>query len=169
MQPNSCNHLDKDPEILDLYPDSQLALQLWDIYVKWVDPVLKVLHIPTVQSAVVATVLNPNAATPSTLALTFAIYYAAATVICHDDSGQPGGLPRETSVLLKRYQAALDRILLTPDVMSRPEVVDLQALTIYVVIIWTHSTKTVHLTNHQSYRPAYGLMNLAAEYGSSRD
>lgn len=132
-QPGACAPLDRDPEPLDFYPDSQLALRLWDVYVKSVDPVLKILHIPTVQSAVVATILDPRSAQPATVALTFAIYYAAVTALCHDDSDEPVDLPWEKPVLLNRYQTALDRLLVTPDLMSRPEIAGLQALAIYVV------------------------------------
>jgi hypothetical protein len=103
------------------------------VYVKSVDPVLKILHIPTVQAAVVATILDPRSAQPSTLALTFAIYYAAVTALCHSDGDESIHLPWEKPVLLKRYQAALDRLLVTPDLMSRPEIAGLQALAIYVV------------------------------------
>jgi hypothetical protein len=104
------------------------------VYVKWVDPVLKILHIPTVQSIVVATILGPRSAHPSTtLALTFAIYYAAVTALCHDGDDQPVDLSCDKTVLLKHYQTALDQLLLTPDLMSQPDMLGLQDLTIYVV------------------------------------
>lgn len=132
-QPGAYAPLDRDSEPLDFYPDTQLALRLWDVYVKSVDPVLKILHIPTVQSAVVETILDPRSAQPSTVALTFAIYYAAVTALCHDDSDESVDLPWEKPALLKRYQTALDRLLVTPDLMSRPDIASLQALAIYVV------------------------------------
>jgi hypothetical protein len=134
-QPGACAPKDRESEPLDFYPDTQLALRLWDTYVKSVDPVLKILHLPTVQSTVVATILDPRSAHPSTVALTFAIYYAAATALRHDDSCNPVDLPWEIPVLLKRYQTALDRLLLSPDLISRPDIVGLQALAIYVVSI----------------------------------
>lgn len=135
--------LDKDFEPLDFYPDTQLALRLWDVYVKSVDPVIKILHIPTVQSAVLATILDPRSSQPSTMALTFAIYYAAVTVLCDDNSDEHVDLPLEKPVLLKRYQTVLDRLLVTPDLMSRPEMQDLQALAIYVV-----SSETASVIHH---------------------
>ncbi|UPL03072.1 hypothetical protein LCI18_014006 [Fusarium solani-melongenae] len=137
-QPGACASPSRDSEPLDLYPDSQLALRLWDVYVKSVDPVLKILHIPTVQSTVVATILDPRSANRSTLALTFAIYYAAVTALCHNDSDDSIDLPWENSVLLGRYRAALDRLLVTPDVMSWPEIADLQAFAIYVTCLRAH-------------------------------
>lgn len=103
------------------------------MYVKSVDPVLKILHIPTAQSAVVATILDPKSAGSSTVALTFAIYFAAVTALGHDDQNEPIELPCEMPVLLKRYKMSLDRLLLVTDLMNRPEMTALQALAIYVV------------------------------------
>ncbi|KAL7788537.1 hypothetical protein V8C43DRAFT_323775 [Trichoderma afarasin] len=123
---------DRDSDLLDVYPDAQLALRLWNVYVRSVDPVLKILHIPTIQSAVVATILDARSAQPSMVALTFAIYYAAVTALCHHDCDEPVDLSWEKPVLLKHYQTALDRLLVTPDFMKRPDVTGLQALAIYV-------------------------------------
>ncbi|KAL5086876.1 hypothetical protein Trisim1_008625 [Trichoderma cf. simile WF8] len=124
--------LDRDSDLLDVYPDAQLALRLWNVYVRSVDPVLKILHIPTIQSAVVATILDARSAQPSLVALTFAIYYAAVTALCHHDCDEPADLSWEKPVLLKHYQTALDRLLVTPDFMKRPDMTGLQALAIYV-------------------------------------
>ncbi|KAJ4864457.1 fungal specific transcription factor domain-containing protein [Trichoderma breve] len=123
---------DRDSDLLDVYPDAQLALRLWNVYVRSVDPVLKILHIPTIQSAVVATILDARSAQPSMVALTFAIYYAAVTALCHHDCDEPVDLSWEKPVLLKHYQTALDRLLVTPDFMKRPDMTGLQALAIYV-------------------------------------
>ncbi|KAL7914486.1 hypothetical protein GGI35DRAFT_147423 [Trichoderma velutinum] len=122
----------RDSDLLDLYPDAQLALRLWNVYVRSVDPVVKILHIPTIQSAVVATILDTRSAQPSMLALTFAIYYAAVTALCHHDCDEPVDLSWEKPVLLKRYQTALDRLLVTSDFLNRPDMTGLQALAIYV-------------------------------------
>jgi hypothetical protein len=120
-------------DVLEFYPDTKLALQLWNLYVKSVDPVLKILHIPTVQSTVIATILDPRSAPSSTVALTFAIYFAAVTVLCHDNNNDPIDLPCEKLKLLKRYKMSLDRLLLITDLMNQPEMTALQALAIYVV------------------------------------
>lgn len=122
--------VDTSSALLDLYPDPQLALQLWAVYVKCVDPVLKILHIPTTQSAVIETILNPKSAGSSMLALTFAIYFAATTALGYQDEPE---LAVDRASLLKRHKTALDRLLIATDVMNRPEMTALQALAIYVV------------------------------------
>ena len=128
-QPGSCSNVASN--VLEFYPGSHLALQLWALYVKCVDPVLKILHIPTTQSAVITTILDPKSASASMLALTFAIYFAAITTLNHSD--EPIELPMEKPVLLKHYKTALDRLLLVTEVMNRPEMAVLQALAIYAV------------------------------------
>ncbi|KAJ5362202.1 hypothetical protein N7541_003046 [Penicillium brevicompactum] len=122
--------------VFEFYPDSHLALQLWALYVMSVDPVLKILHIPTIQSAVIATILDPKSANLSMVALTFAIYFAAVTTLGHCD--EPIDLPVERSILLKHYKAALDQLLLVTEVMNRPDITALQALAIYTTCLRVH-------------------------------
>lgn len=106
---------------------------MWDVYVKSVDPVIKILHIPTVQSTVIATILDPKSAQ---LSLTFAIYYAAITALYYDDNNHETiELPDEKTVLLTRYQQAVNRLVVTSDSMAQPNILHLQALAIYVVSI----------------------------------
>ncbi|KAJ5979815.1 hypothetical protein N7481_007113 [Penicillium waksmanii] len=138
--------------ILACYPTPELALHLWSIYSKSVDPVLKILHKPTTQSAVLSTILDPTSATRSMLALTYAIYYAAITALCHNHtsgsttrSGSNTIMPEhcqneeERTTLLSNYKSALDTILLSTDLMNSPDLTSLQALAIYATTLRTHS------------------------------
>ncbi|CAI7576549.1 unnamed protein product [Penicillium pancosmium] len=135
--------------ILASYPTPELALHLWSTYSKSVDPVLKILHKPTTQSAVLSTILDPASATRSMLALTYAIYYAAITALCHNHTfGSMGGntiIPeleqdqQESSTLLSKYKSVLDTILLSTELMDSPDLSSLQALAIYATTLRTHS------------------------------
>jgi hypothetical protein len=92
-QPYACAPAPSDmvPDVLEFYPDIQLAIRLWNVYVKSVDPVLKFcMYQPF---------LEPRSAQSSTVALTFAIYFAALTALCHDDDHEPIDLPCEKLVL----------------------------------------------------------------------
>ncbi|KAJ5291647.1 hypothetical protein N7478_000898 [Penicillium angulare] len=130
------NRLVISADVLQLYPDTQLALRLWNVYVTSVDPVVKILHIPTVQSTVLATILDPSSASSSTLVLTLAIYYAAVTALSHDNSHESSTLqPADISVLLKQYRMCLDRLLTVVELTSRPEIMSLQALAIYATCL----------------------------------
>lgn len=154
--------------MLDCYPDTQLALRLWNVYVKSVDPVLKILHIPTVQSTIVETILDPKSAQSSVVALTYAIYFAAVTALCHDDD-EPTNLPCEKPVLLAHYKKALDQLLMPTELMKRPELVLLQALAIYAVS--TNTGRRSYLIDpsnlRRCFRLVYASMRLAGVFGFS--
>ncbi|EED22597.1 conserved hypothetical protein [Talaromyces stipitatus ATCC 10500] len=157
-QPDTCAPLEMGSDVLDFYPDTQLALQLWNVYVKSVDPVLKILHIPTVQSTVVATILDPSSAQSSTVALTFAIYFAAITALCHDDNAESIELPCEKLEILKRYKICLDRLLIATDLMNRPDMPALQALAIYVTCLRVHEVgRSVWVLNGLAIRLAQSI------------
>ncbi len=55
----------------------------------------------------------------------------------HHDCDETVDLPWEKPVLLKRYQTALERLLVMPDFINEPDMTGLQALAIYVVRIET--------------------------------
>ncbi|KAJ9500871.1 hypothetical protein H2202_003429 [Exophiala xenobiotica] len=146
------------PDVLEFYPDIQLALRLWNVYVKSVDPVLKILHIPTVQSTVVATILEPRSAQSSTVALTFAVCFAALTALSHDDDHEPIDLPCEKLALLNRYRISLDRLLVVTDLMNGPEIPALQALAIYVTCLRAHEVgRSVWVLNGLAIRLAQSI------------
>ncbi|KAJ5526183.1 hypothetical protein N7494_012833 [Penicillium frequentans] len=133
-----CPLPDTASDILEFYPGPELALPLWQIYVNSVDPVLKILHIPTAQSAVIATILNPKSAGRSMVALTYAIYFAAITAL--EDGSEEITLPLEKKDLLKRYRLPLERLLIDTDVMNSPEMTSLQALAIFVTCLRVNET-----------------------------
>lgn len=171
VQLDACAPLAAASNVLEFFPDSGLALQLWSVYVKSVDPVLKILHIPTVQSTVVATILDPRSAQYSTVALIFAIFYAAITALCHYDN-EPIDLPCEKYELLDLYKVSLDRLLTVPNLMNHPEMAALQALTIYTAstrpeIEHVHLTLLVYPTDYIRVRLVYERTEMAGAYGSS--
>ena len=164
-------------DVLEFYPDTKLALQLWNVYVKSVDPVLKILHIPTAQSTVIATILEPRSAGSSTVALTFAIYFAAVTALGHDsvdNNNDPINLTaQEKKLFLKNYKMCLDRLLMAPDLMDHPEMMTLQALAIYAVSTYqgwerpSNLTRLIHATDKLHVRPVYESMEFAGAHGCS--
>ncbi|RAO67797.1 uncharacterized protein BHQ10_003809 [Talaromyces amestolkiae] len=149
----SSNFLD----VLSFYPDTQLALRLWNVYITSVDPVLKILHIPTVQSTIVGIILDPKSAQSSIVALTYAIYFAAVTALCHDDN-ESIVLPCEKSLLLENYKKALDQLLMPTELMRRPEIESLQALAIYATCLRVHEVgRSVWVLNGLAIRLAQSI------------
>ncbi len=146
------------PGVYALYPSTQLALQLWSVYVKAVDPVLKILHIPTVQSTVVATILDPKSAAPSTLALTFAIYYAALTSMGDVETARAALPTEERHAQLARCKAALDSLLSVAQLVARADIPAIQALAIYVTCLRVHEAgRSVWILNGLAIRLAQSM------------
>ncbi|KAE8386303.1 fungal-specific transcription factor domain-containing protein [Aspergillus alliaceus] len=119
-----------------LFPEPSLALRLWATYVKSVNPVLKILHIPTTQSAIIGTILDPRAAKPSSIALGFAIFFAAVTSLDNREASEV--LPETRKTHLKRFATGMDQALVQGDYMSNPSVTELQALAIFVTCLRVH-------------------------------
>lgn len=92
---------------------------------------LKILHIPTAQSDIVATILEPESAKPSLLALAYAIYFAAVTSLDHKQAAAVcQGAPLDS---LSQYKSILYQIFLEGDLFERPNLASLQALAIFLV------------------------------------
>ncbi|ODM20347.1 hypothetical protein SI65_03400 [Aspergillus cristatus] len=123
-------------DAFQFHPDLQLAMRLWSTYVKRVDPVLKILHIPTRQSIVVETIMDPKSASPSQMALVFAIYFAAVTTL--DKNEDSSILTGNRHTILDRYRTGLDQALMQTDFLSKPKLLDLQALAIFFTCLRAH-------------------------------
>lgn len=72
------------PATLSRLPDAWQASRLWQIYVSWVDPLVKVLHVPTSKPRIQAALSTPNTADDSQTVLLFAIFHAASTTLVPD-------------------------------------------------------------------------------------
>lgn len=156
-------------DVYKLHPDSRLALQLWSIYIKNVDPILKLLHIPTAQSTVVTTILDPKSAGAPMLALVFAIYFAAITTLSDQDVISLSG--ESPYLLLNRYKTGLNQVLVGADLLNNPELVSLQALAIFVVshhpsLLAVLTSKTC-LRVHDTSRGVWVLHGIAIRLAQS--
>ncbi|KAE8420586.1 hypothetical protein BDV36DRAFT_99505 [Aspergillus pseudocaelatus] len=120
-----------------LHPEPRDALQLWALYVKNVDPVSKILHIPTAQSAIIATILDSKQAGKSMSALTFAIYFAALTSITEQDAAE---LSLDRAQLLEHFKRGLGHILVGTELLNQPDMPALQALAIFLTSLRVHET-----------------------------
>lgn len=58
---------------------------MWQVYQENVDPIVKILHIPTTTKLINQTRKNLDSLTPENEALMFAIYFAAITSMDEED------------------------------------------------------------------------------------
>ena len=131
-------------DLLSLHPIPMQLETYWDIYKENVDPLVKVLHIPSLEPTVLAAASHLANLSKSFEALLFAIYYGAATSLSAEDCIVKLG--EERSVLLARYKFAIEQALARANFLTTEELVVLQAFVIFLIclrrnndarVIWT--------------------------------
>lgn len=74
-----------DVDLRPLHPLPSQIPYMWQVYQENVDPIVKVLHVPTVDKLVNQTRKDLDNLTPANEALMFAIYFAAITSMEESD------------------------------------------------------------------------------------
>lgn len=131
-------------DLLNLHPLPNMLEQYWETYKERVDPLVKVLHIPTVEPTVLAAASHLSNLSKGFEALLFAIYYGATTSLSTPDCLAKFG--EEKSVLLSRYRFAVEQALARANFLVTEEAIVLQAFVIFLIclrrnndarVIWT--------------------------------
>ncbi len=113
-----------------LHPQETRIFTLWQIYLENVDPLLKIMHVPTTQAQILRACSHLDTIPPPVEALMFAIYYAAVTSL---QTSTQSLLSEEPGVLLDRYKFGLEQALVKANFMTMPDMPALQALTLYLI------------------------------------
>jgi hypothetical protein len=112
-----------------LQPD-QVSV-LWQVFKDNVDPIVRLLHKPSMQKHIMDAKENLGVVTLPLEALLFAIYFASITSMTEE---QCYGLLHETrDGLLKRYRFAVEQAFARASMLSSHNIVTLQALVIFLV------------------------------------
>jgi len=122
------------PKDLRLFhPSLAQVSMLCTIYITNVDPVFKVLHVPSLQNLVTDAIANfENIPSDNYVeAMLFAMYYAAVTSLTPDQCLQQFKDGRDS--LLARYRAGTERALSNADFLNTEELGILQALAMFLV------------------------------------
>lgn len=131
-------------DMLNLHPlPSQIELY-WELYKDRVDPLVKVLHIPTLEPTVLSAASRLSNLSKGFEALLFTIYYGTVTSLNAEDCLSKLG--EERSVLLARYRFAVEQALARTNFLTSEEMIVLQAFVIFLIclrrncdarVIWT--------------------------------
>jgi hypothetical protein len=98
-----------------------------------VDPLVKVLHIPTFEPVFLDAIAHPEKMNKSMEPLMFAIYYGAVTSIVPKECLQEWGEDRDT--LLSRYRFGLEQGLARANFLFCDEMVILQAFVVFLILL----------------------------------
>lgn len=117
------------------HPSRWHAMLLWQAFVNNVDPIAKILHIPTTQTIMFAAINNPNNLEADLSALLFSIYFAATTSLT--SSAAANLLGKDKSTALSHYKQGLEQSLAAANILDTPSMRSLQAMTIYLVSVFS--------------------------------
>lgn len=119
-------------DVHHLHPTESRVFSLWQVFLENVDPLLKIFHVPTTQRQILQATHGLDKIPPAFEGLMFSIYYASVTSLQCAHSCQKL-MQEERESLMDRYRFALEQSLARANFMSHPNLVSLQALTLFLI------------------------------------
>lgn len=129
--------------LVELHPEPIYIFRLWQIFVEKVDPVTKIVHVPSLQQRIMEASWNLENVTKSTEAIMFAIYTLAITSLGALECQSLFSEDKQT--MLKRYKAATIQTLMAAGLLTTRDLDVLQAFVLFLLAD-PHSDFTSTLT-----------------------
>lgn len=124
-------------DLLHCHPSHEGAMKLWEAHVQNVEPLIKVLHIPTTRKMVEMVSQKPAMASKTQECLLFAIYHFATFSMTEEECGSVFGQSR--TELLEIYQPALRQALVNASWLKTTKIPVIQAYVLFLISIRTES------------------------------
>ncbi|KAL3473215.1 fungal-specific transcription factor domain-containing protein, partial [Aspergillus californicus] len=121
--------------ITDQHPSYKDATELWMIYLDNVEPLCKVLHVPTVANMVDGISKDPATASKSDECLLFVIYYFAVYSMSGVDCLQKFNTAKTN--LMSRYHIAAHQAFINVSLLKTTSIPVLQAYTLFLIAMRT--------------------------------
>lgn len=119
------------PALPDVHPQPKHIYRLWHVFVESVNPLIKLIHVPSLQQRVLDASWEPCAASKPLTAMLFAIYTLAIISLSSEDCQASFGEPRGT--ILTRFRAAALRALVDADFLTTRDLKVLQAFVLFLL------------------------------------
>ena len=97
-------------EVSTIHPEPVHIFRHWQLYLENVNPLLKVIHTPTMQGKIIEAASNTSNIEPNLEALMFSIYCMSTQSLSTETCQSIFGFPRND--LLQKYQFACQQALL---------------------------------------------------------
>ena len=117
--------------LTSLHPPPPLIYKLWQVFLDNINPLTKIIHRPTLQSAIFDASFNLDKVPKGLEALMFAIYASATFSISDTECTEM--LHEEKTTLLARYRLGLRKALVRANFLATSELQVLQAFIIYLL------------------------------------
>ena len=149
-----------------LHPPKDQIPFYWELYKENVDPLIRVLHRPTVEQLVLKATQNLETLDKATEALMFALYLATVTSLNPEQC--QALLQQDKEIAIQRYRFATEQALARAGFLETTELMVLQAFTLFLVsarrydegrFVWTMTGLATRIAN------AMGVHRDGAQFG----
>ncbi|KAI1323390.1 fungal-specific transcription factor domain-containing protein [Xylariaceae sp. FL0255] len=120
-------------DLRKLHPLPSQQQFYWQIFRENVDPLVKILHVPTMNKLISELRTNMNSITPGHEALMFTVYFAA--IISMEAEDVLTNFGAEKTELVARYRFASEQALAKAGFLNTSELVVVQALMLFIVVV----------------------------------
>ncbi|KAF7554345.1 hypothetical protein G7Z17_g2987 [Cylindrodendrum hubeiense] len=121
-----------EPKLEGLHPEAKHIYRLWQTFVENVNPLIKIIHVPTIQQRVLDACWHPESLSKSLTAILFTVYTLAITSMSSTDCYVAFGETRST--LFTRYRTAALRALIEVGFLTSR---DFEVLQAFVMFLYT--------------------------------
>lgn len=128
-------------DLKTLHPPPSQVPFYWQTYIENIDPLVKIIHIPSMAKIVKDMQDNSGSLSRSTEALMFSIYLSV--IISMTPEEVKTSLNADKSQLLKRYRFATEQALARAGFLTTSEIVTLQAFVLFLVCIRRHDDSKI--------------------------
>ncbi|KAH7482695.1 hypothetical protein FOMA001_g6593 [Fusarium oxysporum f. sp. matthiolae] len=125
-----------DVDLTGLHPLPAQGSFLWQIYLENIEPLVKVLHIPTMSRLMTQVRRGEHDLRPGDEALVFAIYYSAVTSM--ETQEVEANLGASQSHFISQFRFALEQALAKSNLLNTTNMAMLQAFVIYLTVVKCH-------------------------------
>lgn len=118
-------------DLEELHPQPAHVFRLWQIFIERVNPITKVIHVPTVQPLLVEAAASRAKIPKNAEALLFSIYLMATVALTEDECLERFGYTKD--VAYTRFSKGCRSALMRIGILKNYDLVVLQALVLYLV------------------------------------
>lgn len=119
-----------------LWPTSAHVFRLWQIYIERVNPLSKVIHVPSLQPYLVEACVGMENIPQNIQGLLFAIFLMAIVAMREGETHEYLGMPRDQA--FTRFSSGTRRTLQNQEFFCKNDLVIVQTLAVYTVGIPTY-------------------------------
>lgn len=146
-------HYSRFENLASLHLSFQILPKLRDIYVDRVDPLMKILHLPTFWPALTEGLRRPQDLPKSLEAAIFAFYMTVISTLKEDECQNLFGI--QPSVMISRYRLATRQALVNAGFLSTSNPMTLRAYAMFMVSCSHQSRLTTELIRKMAVRNSY--------------